>query len=586
MNQNDLIDAIKHYIKTPKCYYSAVLINAPWGAGKTYFVKNVLYTEVKKELQNANKYMIYISLNGINSVDLLCSRFNLAKLKLSNKPKNKNNIAYDSLNVISAFSDLLSEENQKKINAALKITGSMVKISKKLVMSFKGEEIIFILDDLERSTIPIEELLGCISDIAEQEGCKFILIGNEEKIKDQDKYHEIKEKVIGHTYLFKQDVQSVINGELKDKELKDYEGKIIDLLNNEESINYRVLFQSLETYKELKEMIKKIQFDYFKNSSNWGRFLYELLSDCYFNKKENIASKKEEKDNIEDSYKNLLFSMKNEDMHKFKFVNDVNRNGLYNVSLIKGEVERYIIKSIESEKTENLSFLRNNYFLMEDEEIIKHFNMIIDELESNEIDYILYPQIISFYYRLVSIDLYEENNMFDIMKRNICLNKYEYHTIELDSFNDFVPKNYTSNYKKIVKELITVQEDVQIGKEIDLSDDEDWVSKLESIYYSKEKIYMHRRAFFKYVNSTSLLEKINNSNNKTIDDFRGFIKKISRNFGFDHDQEIVRSLVEEIRKYLKEPSGSKIKKYQLDWLVSNLNEFAGIDEGDNQNNMG
>lgn len=273
-------------------------------------------------------------------------------------------------------------------------------------------------------------------------------------------------------------------------------------------------------------------------------------------------------------------------MHKFKFVNDVNRNGLYNVSLIKGEVERYIIKSIESEKTENLSFLRNNYFLMEDEEIIKHFNMIIDELESNEIDYILYPQIISFYYRLVSIDLYEENNMFDIMKRNICLNKYEYHTIELDSFNDFVPKNYTSNYKKIVKELITVQEDVQIGKEIDLSDDEDWVSKLESIYYSKEKIYMHRRAFFKYVNSTSLLEKINNSNNKTIDDFRGFIKKISRNFGFDHDQEIVRSLVEEIRKYLKEPSGSKIKKYQLDWLVSNLNEFAGIDEGDNQNNMG
>ena len=106
-----------------------------------------------------------------------------------------------------------------------------------------------------------------------------------------------------------------------------------------------------------------------------------------------------------------------------------------------------------------------------------------------------------------------------------------------------MPNNYTSNYKKIVKEFITVQEDVQIGKEIDLSDDEDWISKLEGIYYSKEKIYMHRRAFFKYVNSNSLLEKINDSNNKTIDDFRGFIKKISRNFGFDHDQETVRYLV-------------------------------------------
>ena len=181
MNQNDLIDAIKHYIKTPKCYYSAVLINAPWGAGKTYFVKKVLYDEVKEELRNVNKHMVYISLNGINSIDLLCSRFNLAKLKLSSKPKSDNNIADDSLNVMSAFSDLLSEEKQKKINAVLKITGSMVKISKKLVMSFKGEEIIFVLDDLERSTIPIEELLGCISDIAEQEECKFILISNEEK---------------------------------------------------------------------------------------------------------------------------------------------------------------------------------------------------------------------------------------------------------------------------------------------------------------------------------------------------------------------------------------------------------------------
>ena len=36
-------------------------------------------------------------------------------------------------------------------------------------MSFKSENIVFVLDDLERSTIPIEELLGCISDIAEQE---------------------------------------------------------------------------------------------------------------------------------------------------------------------------------------------------------------------------------------------------------------------------------------------------------------------------------------------------------------------------------------------------------------------------------
>ena len=239
--------------------------------------------------------MVYISLNGINSVDQLCSRFNLAKLKLSNKPKSNNNIADDSLNVISAFSDLLSKENQKKVNATLKITSSMVKISKKLVMSFKGENIVFVLDDLERSTIPIEELLGCISDIAEQEECKFILIGNEEKIENQDKYYEIKEKAIGHTYLFKQDVQSVINNEFKDEELKEYKNEIIDMLNDEKSINYRVLFQALENYKELKEMIQKMQFDYFKDNDNWIEFLFDLLCSCYYTKQIQTEPKKVEK---------------------------------------------------------------------------------------------------------------------------------------------------------------------------------------------------------------------------------------------------------------------------------------------------
>jgi len=39
MNQNNLIDAIKHYIKTPKCYYSDILINAPWVLEKHILLK-------------------------------------------------------------------------------------------------------------------------------------------------------------------------------------------------------------------------------------------------------------------------------------------------------------------------------------------------------------------------------------------------------------------------------------------------------------------------------------------------------------------------------------------------------------------
>lgn len=580
MNQNDLIDAIKHYIKTPKCYYSAVLINAPWGAGKTYFVKKVLYDEVKEELRNVNKHMVYISLNGINSIDLLCSRFNLAKLKLSSKSKSDNNIADDSLNVISAFSDLLSEENQKKINAALKITGSMVKISKKLVMSFKGEEIVFVLDDLERSTIPIEELLGCISDIAEQEECKFILISNEEKIKDLDKYHEIKEKVIGHTYLFKQDVQSVINSELKDKELKDYEGKIIDLLNNEESINYRVLFQSLETYKELKEIIKKMQYDYFKNKDNWTEFLFELLCSCYHTKKVLLEQKKKENSTIEDSYVEMVSNLINQRKMKFEFVNIICREGFYNETNIENEINEYIKQEDLSKKEKMLYRLRQEYYLMEDDEIEERFNEIIEKIRLNNINIILYSQVLEVYYKLQNIDFFQDDSILSEILKNMedNISKEESHTnLKMLKYYDGVPEKYKEKFEENMKRLIKAQDNKLIEKKIILDNNNDkWVQFIKDTYQSSSDMYMQRKAFLKYIDIDSLLEKIFNDKNEIIEDFRAFIVEIGRNYIFENDKETVKIIIEKLNNHILSSENSKIKKLQLNWLINNLKSCAGM----------
>lgn len=524
MDQKDLIEAIKHYITTSKCYYSAILINAPWGAGKTYFVKKVLYDEVKEELRNVNKHMVYISLNGINSVDLLCSRFNLAKLKLSSKSKSDNNIADDSLNVISAFSDLLSEENQKKINAALKITGSMVKISKKLVMSFKGEEIVFVLDDLERSTIPIEELLGCISDIAEQEECKFILIGNEEKIENQDKYYEIKEKVIGHTYLFKQDVQSVINNEFKDEELKEYKNEIIDMLNDEKSINYRVLFQALENYKELKEMIQKMQFDYFKDNDNWIEFLFDLLCSCYYTKQIQTEPKKVENRTTEDAYIELTRNIINQRRMKFEFVNKICCEGFCNIESIKSELEEYIRQEDLSKKEKMLYKLRREYYLMEDNEVEEKFKEISRKLQLNRIDIILYPQVLAVYYKLRDIGFFQGenilNNILDIMKKNIIIIK-SYTNLKNLKYYDGVPEKFKIEFEKNIEELIKVQENTLIQDKIMLDDKKEWHQFIiKEVYQKNADMFKQNKAFLIYIDIDSLLEIIYEEKNEIIEDFR------------------------------------------------------------------
>lgn len=44
MNQNDLIDAIKHYIKTPKCYYSADFNKCSHGAQGKHILLKKFYT--------------------------------------------------------------------------------------------------------------------------------------------------------------------------------------------------------------------------------------------------------------------------------------------------------------------------------------------------------------------------------------------------------------------------------------------------------------------------------------------------------------------------------------------------------------
>lgn len=584
MDQKDLIEAIKHYITTSKCYYSAILINAPWGAGKTYFVKKVLYDEVKEELRNVNKHMVYISLNGINSVDLLCSRFNLAKLKLSSKSKSDNNIADDSLNVISAFSDLLSEENQKKINAALKITGSMVKISKKLVMSFKGEEIVFVLDDLERSTIPIEELLGCISDIAEQEECKFILIGNEEKIENQDKYYEIKEKVIGHTYLFKQDVQSVINNEFKDEELKEYKNEIIDMLNDEKSINYRVLFQALENYKELKEMIQKMQFDYFKDNDNWIEFLFDLLCSCYYTKQIQTEPKKVENRTTEDAYIELTRNIINQRRMKFEFVNKICCEGFCNIESIKSELEEYIRQEDLSKKEKMLYKLRREYYLMEDNEVEEKFKEISRKLQLNRIDIILYPQVLAVYYKLRDIGFFQGenilNNILDIMKKNIIIIK-SYTNLKNLKYYDGVPEKFKIEFEKNIEELIKVQENTLIQDKIMLDDKKEWHQFIiKEVYQKNADMFKQNKAFLIYIDIDSLLEIIYEEKNEIIEDFREFINEIGRNTIFENDKEVVKIMITRIKEHIKTSKKSKIKNLQLNWLISNLKSYAGIGNGE------
>ena len=74
-----LIDQILDFVQHPNTDY-ALMINGPWGCGKTYFVKKVLMPVLSGK---AN--LTYVSLHGVKSFRELDVRMLLGRIHLANK---------------------------------------------------------------------------------------------------------------------------------------------------------------------------------------------------------------------------------------------------------------------------------------------------------------------------------------------------------------------------------------------------------------------------------------------------------------------------------------------------------------------
>lgn len=206
-----------------------------------------------EKLKKYNIRLIKISVFGIKTVEELESRltksifgkFNILSDIASLLIKNANisNFANPYFSLLKAFIPLTTFPDFKKR-------------LKSIISSVKKHNLVFIFDDLERSDIPLKELLGWINQVVEVEKMKVILIANEEKllieqseiseIEDNEKnnkdrnrqpdnvnqgnvidrnkqavdpeilkksylYKEFKEKVIGKTFKIHSNFEAVVN---------------------------------------------------------------------------------------------------------------------------------------------------------------------------------------------------------------------------------------------------------------------------------------------------------------------------------------------------------------------------------------
>lgn len=206
MNQH-ITDYLDYYRLLETSPNFAVLLRGDWGAGKTWFIKKY----IKDNSDEDNNHFLYVSLYGMTT--------------------------YSEINE-ALFQELHPILGSKKAKLATKIISGMVKTTLRIDLFgdtkedatissgipkidlpdylLNIEEKILVFDDLERCSIPVQNILGYINQFVENQDAKVIIVANEKELfklnaSSQDLiYRNIKEKLVGKSFDIHTDIHAAL----------------------------------------------------------------------------------------------------------------------------------------------------------------------------------------------------------------------------------------------------------------------------------------------------------------------------------------------------------------------------------------
>ena len=157
--------------------------------------------------------------------------------------------------VFSAFTNASKEDALELFDSSL----ALHKIKAKLV----------VLDDLERCSIPIDEVFGYVANLI-RDGVHVLLVCSEEELQKKcDTYDKIKEKVVGKTFKIPENIDVVYESILSDSSFKGIRDVLVqlktslinDFKNVPSACNYRAFKHAVRDftywYKHFKTDIQK-----------------------------------------------------------------------------------------------------------------------------------------------------------------------------------------------------------------------------------------------------------------------------------------------------------------------------------------
>ncbi|TPR52535.1 hypothetical protein [Apilactobacillus micheneri] len=260
MNKEQLKQSINEYLDSED--ELAYQINAQWGTGKTYFIKN----EVIGDKNRIKDYTpIYLSINGIENLENLKRKLNINLLFSISNNKNFKAVSMATANIVdSGLIPLIPYFGGRysDLKKSFKESFNILKDPSDSITKYKNT-VIFI-DEFERCSIPIQELVGYLSDILNTYECKMIIISNEKEINEKDKFINIKEKLINKSGLlsvspeeiYKEIILSSLKSRVSNEVLKYIEKFNKEVCNILNYINLRTFKSVVSSFIQILNKLK------------------------------------------------------------------------------------------------------------------------------------------------------------------------------------------------------------------------------------------------------------------------------------------------------------------------------------------
>ncbi|VVN74349.1 hypothetical protein PS708_00612 [Pseudomonas fluorescens] len=235
LNETQETSHLKEYLDYYKTLSSpgyGVLVTGDWGSGKTHQVTQIL----KKD------EIYYISLFGTQTTEEIYST------------------VYAKMHPTLAVTKGLANSTDGAGAGPVNVGGLVAGLANALIREHVKNDRILVFDDLERSKIATNDLLGIFNKYLEHHQCRVVVLAHDKKIADS--FIGSKEKVFGQTIVITPKTSEAFDSFVKNIKSTDtaaiinkLKSVILDIFHESETYSLRILKHSIEDLTRLLNLL-------------------------------------------------------------------------------------------------------------------------------------------------------------------------------------------------------------------------------------------------------------------------------------------------------------------------------------------